>query len=167
MLDIGMEPSASISGTYPNLILTLNIPYGKAPEEPEVTPAYMYIGAVPYDESGVAGFDEPEEVGAGITEKFIKWGLDGGNLQAIEPQTGTFKVFNGVDGGYICAIIPASCGYTAYVDNGVGTKVKFTEYGEGGDFQVHNEPITSKINGTDYVVFGMCSIDGNWTLYVE
>lgn len=160
MLSAGSQPTATITGTYPNLTINLGIPYsastsGGGTEEP-VTEK-MWYGTVPYDESGAAGFNSADQLGTGVNQQFINWGLDAGTLVETTPQAlGKVRAIVNTAGDYMCVIIPANSNYEVTIDNGFGGKTSFATYGGTGNFNINGETITNQINGVSYKIYGVC-----------
>ena len=172
MLSAGSQPTATITGTYPNLTINLGIPYsastsGGGIEEP-VTEK-MWYGTVPYDESGAAGFNSADQLGTGVNQQFINWGLDAGTLIETTPQAlGEVQANVKTAGDYMCVIIPANSNYEVTIDDGFGGKTSFATYGGTGNFNINGETITNQINGVSYKIYGVCvNTPGPISLHID
>ena len=160
MLSAGSQPTATITGTYPNLTINLGIPYsastsGGGIEEP-VTEK-MWYGTVPYDESGAAGFNSADQLGIGVNQQFINWGLNAGTLVEATPQAlGEVEAIVNTAGDYMCVIVPINSNYEVTIDDGFGGKTSFATYGGTGNFNINGETITNQINGVSYKIYGVC-----------
>ena len=164
----GQRPSVTTTGTYPNLIITFNIPQGTSgssggSDKPVDTGTpRMWYGWIPYDETGAAGFSTPEEIGAGMTKSVIQFGLDNGTLIEDDPHGFDSKQSLGsvpVD-AFICCIVPVASNIVSYLDN-AGEKLHFGTL----DPEVYFCPaegleITNPIDGVYYKIYGFMSSTG-------
>ena len=176
MIGANETPSVTKTGTYPNFTFTFNIPRGTSSsgevdppsvEEPTGEPR-MWVGWIPYDATGRAGFNTPEQIGAGMTKSVIQFGLDNRSLIEMDPTT-LGKTSTGIvaEAGFICVIYPASSNYTVSLDNGIGGKIQF-EDNVTGLFSQNGLSITQQINGISYRVSGTyATISGERFIYVD
>ena len=175
MVASDQQPSVTTTGTYPDLIITFNIPQGTGGgtggnDKPVDTGTpRMWYGFIPYDESGAAGFNSEEQIGVGVTKEVIQFGLNAGKLIETDPQVlGKTRVSGMLGGDYLCVIVPANSNYVATIDNGFGDKVSFATYGGTDNLNINGETLTNQIDGVSYKIYGVCSItDGNNDIYVD
>lgn len=154
-------------GVYPDIEFIFNIPAGASIEEPEQQPAKMYIGYIPYDETGMAGLQDISQLGEAITMREIQFGLDAGTMVEMDPQTlgktsiGIVPVSN-----YVCCVFPKENAFKVTIDNGIGGKDVFAE--NYGEYPVNDVPLLEKINGKEYLISGfLCGVEGERFLYVD
>lgn len=173
MVASDVPASVETFGTYPNLIITFNIPQGTggggSTVEPDTGTPRMWYGFIPYDESGAAGFNSEEQIGVGVTKEIIQFGLNAGKLIETDPQVlGKTRVSGIIGGDYLCVIVPANSNYVATIDDGFGGKVSFATYGGTDNFNINGETLTNQIDGVSYKIYGVCLItDGNNDIYVD
>ena len=173
MVASDQQPSVETTGTYPDLIITFNIPQGTgtggSTEEPDTGIPRMWYGSIPYDESGAAGFNSEKQIGVGVTKEVIQLGLNAGTLIETEPQVlGKTQVNGTIGGDYMCVIVPANSNYVATVDDGFGGKTSFATYGGGNNYNINGETLTNQIDGVSYKIYGLCvNTDGNYNIYVD
>lgn len=170
MLAAGSTPTATITGTYPNLVINLGIPYSGASGGgiEETSNEKMWYGSIPYDETGVAGFNSEDQIGIGITPQIINFGINAGTLIETTPQTLNKAAVQVVTAGdYVCVIVPASSSYVPTIDNGFGEKVSFGSY-PGGSYNINGETITNQIDGISYKIYGLCmNVANKYYIYVD
>ena len=168
------EPASfSVSGEFPNLVITLNLPQCFAYRDPDA--AKMWIGWIPYDEAGVIGFNAPEDIGAYLTMETIQQGIDYGSVVEMKPQVLNRVSIGSVDteAGFVCAVIPEDMNYIAYLDNGVGTKLGFDEIesedGSSGFMLCQNGTrLVNKIDDISYCLYGAYVFSpGERFIYIE
>ena len=172
---VASDQAASVetSGTYPDLIITFNIPQGTggggSTVEPDTGTPRMWYGFIPYDESGAAGFNSEEQIGVGVTKEIIQFGLNAGKLIKTDPQVlGKTRVSGIIGGDYLCVIVPANSNYVATIDDGFGGKVSFATYGGTDNFNINGETLTNQIDGVSYKIYGVCILtDGTNYIYVD
>ena len=170
MIDADSLPSVSVSGVYPNLVYTFNIPYGQVNTEPEPDPELepkMWIGYLPYDPDGVIGVDSVDVIGAGLTKKYIDGAVNGGTLKQV-PVATMSKTSIGIvpESAYACCIYPADKNYTVTIDNGIGGKETFSE--RHGDYPVYDVLLNNLVDGVQYKVSGfLSSMEGERFFYVD
>lgn len=173
MVASDVPASVETSGTYPDLIITFNIPQGTggggSTTEPDTGTPRMWYGFISYDESGVAGFNSEKQIGVGITKEVIQLGLNAGTLIETEPQVlGKTQVNGTIAGDYMCVIVPANSNYVATIDDGFNGKVSFATYGGGDNYNINGETLTNQIDGVSYKIYGLCLLtDGNYNIYVD
>ena len=173
MIASDQQPSVTTTGTYPDLIITFNIPQGAggggSTTEPDTGTPRMWYGFIPYDESGVAGFNSEKQIGVGVTKEVIQFGLNAGKLIETDPQVlGKTQVNGTIAGDYMCVIVPANSNYVATIDDGFGGKTSFATYGGGDNYNINGETLTNQIDGVSYKIYGLCLLtDGNYEIYVD
>ena len=167
MIEADQEPSVTTTGTYPDLVITFNIPVGSgsgggSETPPDTGTPRMWYGWIPYDETGAAGFSTPEEITAGMTKSVIQFGLDNGSLTETDPQGWVSKQALGTvpENAFLCCIVPVSGTIVAYYDN-AGAKVKFSTLNS----EVYICPsegleITDPIDGVYYKIYGCMLTSG-------
>lgn len=168
MVASDQQPSVTTIGTYPDLIITFNIPQGTGgsiggndgPVDTGIP--RMWYGWIPFDESGTAGFSTPEEIGTGMTKTVIQFGLDNRSLTEEDPHGFDSKLELGSvpENAFICCIVPIASNVVSYYDN-AGAKVKFSTL----DPEVYICPaegleITNPIDGVYYKIYGFMSTAG-------
>ena len=132
-LDAGSQATVTLTGTYPNLVLSFGIPRGAdgsggGAEEPIDTTPYMYYGRLSFQDVGGTNSVIPYSQ---ITEAMINKGVTDGKLTKEAPKTmgktsmGEFAETAEFD--YIIVAVPASKNYTVTKDNGLGGKMAFDE----------------------------------------
>lgn len=168
MVASDQQPSVETTGTYPDLIITFNIPQGVGEgtggsDKPVDTGTpRMWYGWIPYDESGVAGYSTPEEIGTGMTKTVIQFGLDNGTLTENDPHGFDSKLELGSvpENAFICCIVPVASNVVSYYDN-AGAKVRFSTL-DPEDYPCSAEglEITDPIDGVYYKIYGFMTILG-------
>lgn len=142
------QPSVTTTGTYPNLVITFNIPQGTSSggsDEPIVAEKAIYYGRLSISEVGgrVIQYNE-------ITDTMIK---NGANITKITPQTlgktSVGKQSETAEGDYVIIAVPKNEGYVVTQDNGFGGKAIFNKEvaGTNGDYTV-------TIDGNEYALYG-------------
>ena len=132
-LPSGSDATVTLTGTYPNLVLSFGIPRGAdgsggGTEEPVDTTPYMYYGRLSFQDVGGTNSVIPYSQ---ITEAMINKGVADGKLTKEAPKTmgktsmGEFAETAEFD--YIIVAVPASKNYTVTKDNGFGGKVSWDE----------------------------------------
>lgn len=175
MVASDQQPSVTTTGTYPDLVITFNIPEGAGggtggSDTPVDTGTpRMWYGSIPYDESGAAGFNVEEQIGTGVTKEVIQFGINAGTFIEADPQVLGKTRINGVLGGdYLCVIVPANSNYVATIDDGFGGKTSFATYGGTDNFNVNGETLTNQIDGVSYKIYGVSiPTDGFYDIYVD
>ena len=168
MVASDQQPSVETTGTYPDLIITFNIPQGTGEgtggsDKPVDTGTpRMWYGWIPYDETGAAGFSTPEEIGTGMTKTVIQFGLDNGSITETDPQGFSSKIALGTvpAAAFICCIAPVASNVVSYFDN-AGEKLHFGTL----DPEVYFCPaegleITNPIDGVYYKIYGLMTSGG-------
>lgn len=143
------QPSVTTTGTYPNLVITFNIPQGVVSDEPQVAEKAIYYGRLSISEVGgkVVQYNA-------ITDTMIK---NGANITKITPQTlgktSLGKESTTAEGDYVVVAVPKNEGYVVTQDNGFGGKAIFNkeDAGANGDYTV-------TIDGNEYVLYGQILI---------
>ena len=168
MIASDQQPSVTTTGTYPDLIITFNIPQGvggstggnDGPVDTG-TPTMRY-GWIPPAESGAAGFSTPEEIGTGMTKTVIQFGLNNGSLTEEDPHGFDSKLGLGSvpENAFICCIVPVASNIVSYYDN-AGEKIKFSTL-DPVDYICPAEglEITNPIDGVYYKIYGFMSTAG-------
>ena len=162
------QPSVITTGTYPNLIITFNIPQGTGEssggsDKPVDTGTpRMWYGWIPYDETGAAGFSTPEEIGTGMTKTVIQFGLDNGSLTETDPKGFSSKIGLGTvpADAFICCIAPVASNIVSYFDN-AGEKLHFGTLNPEVYFcPAEGLEITNPIDGVYYKIYGFMTSGG-------
>ena len=163
------QPSVITTGTYPNLIITFNIPQGTGEssggsDKPVDTGVpRMWYGWIPFDETGATGFSTEEEIGAGMTKSVIQFGLDNGSLTETDPKGFSSKIALGTvpADAFICCIAPVASNIVSYFDN-AGEKLHFgTLNPDVYFFPVEGLEITNPIDGVYYKLYGFMASGGS------
>lgn len=168
MIASDQQPSVTTTGTYPDLIITFNIPQGiggstggnDGPVDTG-TPR-MWYGWIPYDETGAAGFSTPEEIGTGMTKTVIQFGLDKGTLIETDPQGFNSKKELGTvdENAFVCCIVPTASNIVSYLDNS-GAKLSYSTLNpEDYPCSAEGLEITNPIDGVYYKIYGFMTILG-------
>lgn len=162
------QPSVETTGTYPDLIITFNIPQGVGEgtggsDKPVDTGTpRMWYGWIPFDESGATGFSTEQEIGAGMTKSVIQFGLDNGSITETDPQGFSSKIALGSvpADAFICCIVPVASNIVSYFDNS-GEKLHFgTLNPEVYFFPAEGLEITNPIDGVYYKIYGFMTSGG-------
>ena len=168
MVASDQQPSVETTGTYPDLIITFNIPQGTGEgtggsDKPVDTGTpRMWYGWIPFDESGAAGFSTEQEIGAGMTKSVIQFGLDNGSLTETDPKGFSSKIALGTvpADAFICCIAPVASNVVSYFDN-AGEKLHFgTLNPDVYFFPVEGLEITNPIDGVYYKLYGFMASGG-------
>ena len=168
MVASDQQPSVTTTGTYPNLVITFNIPQGAGggtggndgPVDTGIP--RMWYGWIPFDESGTTGFSTPEEIGTGMTKTVIQFGLDNRSLTEEDPHGFDSKLELGSvpENAFICCIVPIASNVVSYYDN-AGAKVKFSTLDpEAYICPAEGLEITNPIDGVYYKIYGFMSTAG-------
>ena len=168
MVASDQQPSVTTTGTYPDLIITFNIPQGvggstggsDGPVDTGVP--RMWYGWIPYDENGTAGYSTEEEITAGMTKNVIQFGLNNGSLTEEDPHGFDSKLGLGSvpENAFICCIVPVASNVVSYYDNG-GEKIKFSTLDpESYICPAEGLEITDSIDGVYYKIYGFASTVG-------
>lgn len=146
------QPSVTTTGTYPNLVITFNIPQGTSSggsDEPIVDEKAIYYGRLSISEVGGRVIQYGE-----ITDTMI---LNGANITKITPQalgkTSVGKQSTTAEGDYVVVAVPKNEGYVVTQDNGIGGKAIFNKEDAGA-----NGDVTLVIDGNEYVLYGQILI---------
>ena len=162
MIASDQQPSVTTTGTYPDLIITFNIPQGTSgstggSDKPVDTGTpRMWYGWIPFDESGAAGFSTEQEIGAGMTKSVIQFGLDNGSLTEDDPHGFDSKLELGSvpENAFLCCVVPVASNVVCYYDN-AGAKVRFSTLDEEVYmFPAEGLKITDPIDGVYYKLYG-------------
>lgn len=135
------QPNVVTNGTYPNLVVTFNIPQG-APSSESRKP--IYYGRLSISEVGgsVVQYNS-------ITDTMIK---NGANITKITSQTldrtSVGKQSETSKGDYIIVAVPNDEGYIVKKDNGLGGKIAFDKDVAGANGVILN------IDGNEYAIYG-------------
>ena len=153
-LDAGSQATVTLTGTYPNLVLSFGIPRGAdgsggGTEEPVDTTPYMYYGRLSFQDVGGTNSVIPYSQ---ITEAMINKGVSDGKLTKEAPQTKgktSLGLYNDTaEFDYTIVAVPTSKNYTVTKDNGFGGKMEFDEETAGAN------GIDITINGISYKLYG-------------
>ena len=164
----GQQPSVITTGTYPNLIITFNIPQGTGEssggsDKPVDTGVpRMWYGWIPFDETGATGFSTEEEIGAGMTKTVIQYGLNNGSLTETDPKGFSSKIALGTvpASAFICCIAPVASNVVSYFDN-AGEKLHFGTLNPEVYFcPAEGLEITNPIDGVYYKIYGFMTSGG-------
>ena len=165
--------SFEVTGVYHDLVITLKLP--------------TCYAVPPFDENaflagtkGTMGFTNEDEISLNMDMSIIQHGLNYKSLVAVEPAAmGKVKVTDLISksavelAAFLCVIVPKAANIVAYLDNGVGDKLTFSEIhsddGSSGFMYCQDGgTLTSKINGVDYIVFGTyITTAGQYYLHIE
>lgn len=167
MVASNQAASVVTTGTYPDLIITFNIPQGTGSGGTDTptdtgTPR-MWYGWIPYDENGTAGFNTPEQINSGMTKTIIQYGIDAGGLKETNPQGWVSKQELGTvqDCTFLCCIVPVNSNIVAYYDV-AGAKRAFDALPEEAyPYQANGVAITEPIDGVYYKVYGCYLTSGS------
>lgn len=170
MVASDQQPSVETTGTYPDLIITFNIPQGQGTGEGtggsdkpvDTGTPRMWYGWIPYDESGVAGYSTEEEITAGMTKSVIQFGLDNGSLTEEDPHGFVSKIEFGTvpENAFLCCVVPVASNVVAYYDN-AGARVKFSTLNpENYICPAEGLEITNPIDGVYYKLYGFALTAG-------
>ena len=135
------QPNVVTNGTYPNLVVTFNIPQG-APSSESRKP--IYYGRLSISEVGgsVVQYNS-------ITDTMIK---NGANITKITSQTldrtSVGKQSETSKGDYIIVAVPNDEGYIVKKDNGLGGKIAFDKDVAGANSVILN------IDENEYAIYG-------------
>lgn len=140
--------TVTTTGTYPNLIITFNIPQSTTTggsDEPIVAEKAIYYGRLSISEVGGSVVQY-----SAITDTMI---LNGANITKITPQTlgktSVGKQSETAEGDYVIIAVPNNEGYVVTRDNGIGGKVIFNKEVAGA-----NGDVILTIDGNEYAVYG-------------
>ena len=174
------QPSVITTGTYPNLIITFNIPQGTGEssggsDKPVDTGVpRMWYGWIPFDQESYdieegggtvetkTGFTTEEEIGAGMTKTVIQYGLNNGSLTETDPKGFSSKIALGTvpTSAFICCIAPVASNVVSYFDN-AGEKLHFgTLNPEVYCCPAEGLEITNPIDGVYYKIYGFMTSGG-------
>ena len=162
MVASDQQPSVETTGTYPDLVITFNIPQGAGgstggSDKPVDTGTpRMWYGWIPYDESGTAGFNTPEQIGSGMSKEIIQFGLNAGGLVESDPKGFASKLELGTVQAdtFLCCIVPVASNIVAYYDN-AGARVRWSTLSEDDyPFAAEGTIISAPINGVNYKIYG-------------
>lgn len=179
MVASDQQPSVETSGTYPDLIITFNIPQGQGTGEGtggsdkpvDTGTPRMWIGYMYWDESGAAGVNTVEAISDGMTKADIDKCVARGGLKEMDPQTfdeyACGKTEQLDDGVYICCIYPEASNFDVLimVDQSNKTFKHFSEInsedGSTGYMLCQQGTKIGQINGVSYCQSGtLTSADG-------
>ena len=164
MVASDQQPSVETTGTYPDLIITFNIPQGQGTgggtggsDKPADTGTpRMWYGWIPYDENGTAGFNTPEQIGSGMSKEIIQFGLNAGGLVESDPKGFASKLELGTVQAdtFLCCIVPVASNIVAYYDN-AGARVRWSTLSKDDyPFAAEGTIISAPINGVNYKIYG-------------
>ena len=165
----GQQPSVTTTGTYPNLIITFNIPQGTGEssggsDKPVDTGTpRMWYGWIPFDETGATGYSTEAEITTGMSKSVIQFGLNNSSLTETDPQGFVSKIEFGTvpEAAFLCCIVPVAGNVVAYYDN-MGARVKFSALNpESYPYAADGLEITNPIDGVYYKLYGyMLTVGG-------
>lgn len=162
IIPMGENASISVTGEFPNFVVTFNLPFG------EITPEKkMWFGYLQYDPTGVNGISSLQEIGANLTMVTIQKGVDAETLLEMTPQT-LGKTSTGIapNSSFLCVIYPKEENYTVTLDNGIGGKIEFGS--STGDYYYNGVEIMEQIDGVIYCVSGVVTrTEGEYFMYVD
>ena len=167
MVEFGTAPSVEMQGEFPNITVVFNIPVCIAPE-PEVQ-GKMWYGYIPYDETGVAGVMEPDQINENMKKSDMDFGITAGTLiEAAEPGVVEKYEMNAPDCAFICTIVPDNSNLTGRVDNGIGDKVLFSAMDKESGLAQDDCVLVNPIDGVTYRLSGLYVMTGGgrYTIYV-
>ena len=178
MVASDQQPSVETTGTYPDLVITFNIPQGTGEstggsDKPVDTGTpRMWYGWIPFDQAsydieeaggtGATGFSTEEEIGAGMTKSVIQFGLDNGTLIETDPQGFDSKKELGTvdENAFVCCIVPTASNIVSYLDNS-GAKLSYSTLNpEDYPCSAEGLEITDPIDGVYYKIYGFMTILG-------
>ena len=179
VIESDQTASVSTAGTYPNLTITFNLPKGivitDTPESnnPIVDESKMWIGYIYWDESGVTGFTQSDDINENMQKTEIDKALARGGLVEMDPQLledyDCGAVENIPEGGaYVCCIYPKTCNYDVYIMSDQITRqydhfsdLNSEDGSTGYQFCQQGVELTNKINNITYCQSGAyISTDG-------
>ena len=161
MIEYNEEAYVSMSGEYPNIVVTFNIPGcikggGSLPVTEK-----MWYGFIPYDESGVAGFSQLDHINKNMTKDIMQFGLNAGTLIEADPEAkGLVELENVTNNAFICTILPADSNLVGYMDDGIGNPCLFTEFDTVSGLSLDDCILVNKIDGKEYRLSGMYDTNG-------
>lgn len=131
------------------------------PEQPKPK---MWIGYVPFDESGENGYNDIDSI-YNFDESILNLCKKQGTVAEFEeedfPSSIEIELFG--EGEYFFALVPE--GYDFLIDAGLGTIVHISETGE--QVQIDAQPLSELIGGVQYYLYGfMQLISGKRTFYL-
>ena len=161
MIDYDQEAFISMSGDYPNIVVTFNIPGCMKGSGAVPVTEKMWYGFIPYDENGVAGFNEPNHINENMTKNIIQIGVNAGTLIETDPEAkGLIELENVPEFAFICTILPAGSNLVGYMDDGIGNPCTFTEFDAVSGFALDNRVLVNTIDGGQYRLSGMYDTNG-------
>ena len=179
MVASDQQPSVETTGTYPDLVITFNIPEGAGGSTGgndgpiDTGTPRMWIGYMYYDETGATGFDDTNGINENMTKDIIDKSIARGGLKEMDPQTfdeyACGNTENISDGGvYVCCIYPKASNFDVLimVDQSSKTFKHFSEVNSedgstGYMFCQQDTELVNQINGVTYCQSGAyISTDG-------
>ena len=174
MIPYNEEAFVTMSGEYPNITVIFNIPGCiKGTGEPETPPVVkkMWYGTIPYDESGVAGFNDPNHINENMTKDIMQFGINRKTLIEADPEAKGLIELNVQENDFICAILPTDSNLVAYIDDGIGNKCTFVDFDTtgGAAFAIDDAVLVNNIDGGQYKVSGIYDTVGGglYTIYID
>lgn len=143
MIESGIDPSVTTEGTYPNLIITFNIP--KCTSVPIEETGYMYYGRLSINEVGGQIIPYSQ-----LTANMI---INGVSITKASIRTserismGLMSTTKKYD--YVVVAVPANQGYVVTQDEGIGGKTVWHT-----DVAGCNGEVIINIDNVDYAIFG-------------
>ena len=161
MIGYNEEAFVSMSGEYPNIVVTFNIPGCVKGSGSLPVTEKMWYGFIPYDESGVAGFSQLDHINENMTKDIIQFGLNAGTLIEVDPEAkGLVELENVTNNAFICTILPANSNLVGYMDDGIGNPCLFTEFDTVSGLSLDDCVLVNKIDGNEYRLSGMYDTNG-------
>ena len=174
MIPYNEEAFVTMSGEYPNITVIFNIPGCiKGTGEPETPPVVkkMWYGTIPYDETGVAGFNDPDHINENMTKDIMQFGINRKTLIEADPEAKGLIELNVQENDFICAILPTDSNLVAYIDDGIGNKCTFVDFDTtgGAAFAIDDAVLVNNIDGGQYKVSGIYDTVGGglYTIYID
>ena len=169
MIDYDQEAFISMSGDYPNIVVTFNIPGCMKGSGAVPVVAKMWYGYIPYDETGVAGVSTPDQINENMTKNDMQFGLTAGTLIEAEPEAKGAIEVNAPNNAFVCTILPVESNLVGYVDDGAGNKCKFAEFDTESGLAVDNCILLNAIDGGQYKLSGLYDTIGGalYTIYID
>jgi hypothetical protein len=170
MIEYNEEAYVSMSGEYPNIVVTFNIPGCMKGSGSLPVTEKMWYGFIPYDETGVAGFSQLDHINENMTKDIIQFGLDAGTLIEVDPEAkGIVELNNVTNNAFICTILPANSDLVGYMDDGIGNPCLFTEFDTVSGLALDDKVLVNKIDGKEYRLSGMYDTNGGgmYTIHIN
>ena len=165
VLENGEQPVVEQVGTYPNLKFVFKLPLCYPVNDK------MWYGYIPYDETGKNGFCEVNQINEYMTYHTMAYGLGAGTLmEADDKAIGAITLNNVPNNAFVCAILPVASQLKAFMDNGIGGKILFSEFDKETGLSIDNKILVNSIEGNKYRVSGFYVAmegGGNFKMHIE